>query len=147
MTKSQFSEKQIAFVLKQAEPGTPVPEVCRKPGISGATFCTWCKKYGGISPLELKHMHLREEENLRLKKRVANLSSDKTMLQDVQTKRNRHWQGCLNRAGSSRHVTEPANGKSVLRCRSATVRSAKRFGCRRQCVVPAYWRDHANPSA
>ncbi|WP_432765664.1 transposase [Kosakonia sacchari] len=65
-----------------------MPEVCRKPGISDATFCTWCKKYGCISPLELKHMRLREEENLRLKKRVANLSPDKTMLQDVQTKRN-----------------------------------------------------------
>ncbi|MCL6747011.1 transposase [Kosakonia sp. R1.Fl] len=88
MTKSRFLEKQIVFALRQAELGTPVPEVCCKPGISGATFCTWRKKYGCISPLELKHMRLREEENLRLKKWVANLSPDKTMLQDVQTKRN-----------------------------------------------------------
>jgi len=48
-----------------------VPEVCRKPGISDATFCTWRKKYGGISPSELKHMRQHEEENLRLKKLVA----------------------------------------------------------------------------
>ncbi len=54
MKKSRFTEGQIVFALKQAELGTPVPEVCRKLGISDATFFTWRKKYGGISPSELK---------------------------------------------------------------------------------------------
>ncbi|UJR61753.1 transposase [Dickeya zeae] len=87
MKKSRFTEEQIVFALKQAELGTPVPEVCRELGISDATFYTWRKKYGGISPSELKHMRQPEEENLRLKKRVAELSLDKAMLQDVLAKK------------------------------------------------------------
>lgn len=87
MKKSRFTEEQIVFALKQAELGTPVPEVCRKLGISDATFYTWRKKYGGISPSELKHMRQQEEENLRLKRLIADLSLDKAMLQDVLAKR------------------------------------------------------------
>jgi len=86
--KSGFTEEQIVFALRQAELGTSVLEVCRKLGVSDATFCTWRKKYGGISPSELRHMRQSEEENLRLKKLVADLSPDKTMLQDVLAKKN-----------------------------------------------------------
>jgi putative transposase len=50
MKKSRFTEEQIVFALKQAELGTSVPDVCRKLGISDATFYPWRKKYGGISP-------------------------------------------------------------------------------------------------
>lgn len=87
MKKSRFTEEQIVFALKQAELGTSVPEVCRKLGISDATFYTWRKKYGGISHSELKHMRQLEEENLRLKKLVADLSLDKAMLQVVLAKK------------------------------------------------------------
>ncbi len=88
MKKSRFTEEQIVFALKQAELGTSVPDVCRKLGISDATFYTWRKKkYGGISPSELKHMRQLEEENLRLKRLVADLSLDKAMLQDVLAKK------------------------------------------------------------
>ncbi|MCS4274558.1 putative transposase [Raoultella sp. BIGb0132] len=87
MKKSRFTEEQIVFALKQAELGTPVPDVCRKLRISDATFDTWRKKYGGISPSELKHMRQLEEENLRLKKLVADLSLDKAILQDVLAKK------------------------------------------------------------
>ena len=52
MKKSRFSEQQIAFVLRQAEEGTPVAEVCRKAGISEASFYAWRKKYGGLPPSE-----------------------------------------------------------------------------------------------
>lgn len=83
MKKSRYSEEQIAFALKQAEVGISVEEVCRKMGISDATFYTWRKKYGGLGPSELKRLKQLEEENAKLKRLVADLSLDKAMLQDV----------------------------------------------------------------
>jgi putative transposase len=83
MKRSKFTEAQIAFVLKQAEDGTPVGEVCRKAGISEATFYNWRKKYAGLMPSEMKRLKLLEEENTKLKQLVADLSLDKAMLQDV----------------------------------------------------------------
>jgi len=58
MKKSRFSEQQIAFVLRQAEEGTPIAEVCRKAGISEASFYAWRKKYGGLLPSEMKRLKL-----------------------------------------------------------------------------------------
>jgi putative transposase len=83
MKKSKFTEAQIAFILRQAEEGTPVAEVCRKAGISDATFYGWRKKYAGLMPSEMKRLRVLEEENGKLKKLVADLSLDKAMLQDV----------------------------------------------------------------
>ena len=87
MKRSKFTEQQIAFGLKQAELGTPVEEVCRKMGISDATFYVWKKKYGGLGPSELRRLKQLEEENVKLKRLVADLSLDKTMLQDVLSKK------------------------------------------------------------
>jgi putative transposase len=67
--------------------GTPVEEVCRKMGISDATFYNWKKKYGGLGPSELRRLKQLEEENVKLKRLVADLSLDKTMLQDVLSKK------------------------------------------------------------
>ncbi|MEA1844063.1 IS3 family transposase, partial [Agrobacterium tumefaciens] len=83
MKASKFSEAQIAFVLKRAEDGTPIGEVCRKAGISDATFYNWCKKYAGLMPSEMKRLRQLEEENAKLKRFVADLSLDKAMLQGV----------------------------------------------------------------
>jgi len=83
MKKSRFSEQQIAFVLRQAEEGAPIAEVCRKAGISEASFYSWRKKYGGLVPSDMKRLKQLEEENQRPKKLVADLSLDKEMLQDV----------------------------------------------------------------
>ena len=87
MKRSKFTEQQIAYALKQAELGTPVEEVCRKMGISDATFYNWKKKYGGLGPSELRRLKQLEEENVKLKRLVADLSLDKTMLQDVLSKK------------------------------------------------------------
>ena len=87
MKRSRYTEEQIAFALKQAELGSSVPEVCRKMGVSDATFYNWRKKYGGLGPSELKRLKQLEEENHRLKKLVADLSLDKAMLQDVVAKK------------------------------------------------------------
>jgi putative transposase len=76
MKRTKFSEQQIAFILRQAEEGTTVGEVCRKAGISEATFYNWRKKYGGLLPSEMKRLKQLEEENGRLKRIVADLSLD-----------------------------------------------------------------------
>ena len=83
MKKTKFSEQQIAFILRQAEDGATVGEVCRKAGISEATFYNWRKKYAGLMPSEMKRLKQLEEENRQLKKLVADLSLDKEMRQDV----------------------------------------------------------------
>lgn len=82
----KFSEAQIAFILRQADEGTPVAEVFRRAGISDATFYNWRKRYGGLTPSEVKRMRQLKDENNRLKKLVADLSLDVAMLQDVLSK-------------------------------------------------------------
>lgn len=87
MRKSKFTEEQIAFALKQTESGTSVEEVCRKMGVSQATFYLWRKKFGGLGVSELRRLRQLEEENRKLKQLVADLSLDKAMLQDVLAKK------------------------------------------------------------
>lgn len=83
MKKSRFTEPQIAFVLKQAETGASVAEVCRKAGISEQTFYRWKQKYSGMLPSEMRKYKQLEEENARLKKLLAEISLDREMLQEV----------------------------------------------------------------
>jgi len=83
MKRSKFTESQIIFALRQAETGVRVQEVCRKMGISEATFYNWKKKYGGLGVTELRRLRQLEEENAKLKQIVADLSLDKQMLQDI----------------------------------------------------------------
>ena len=83
MKASKFTDAQKAFIIKQGEEGTPVAEICRKAGISQATYINWKKKYAGMMPSEMRRMRELEQENDRLKKIVADLSLDKAMLQDV----------------------------------------------------------------
>lgn len=87
MKKGKFTEEQITFVLKQVELGAPVSEVCRKVGVSEQTFYRWKAKYGGMLPSDIKKLKQLEEENRRLKQLVADLSLDKSMLQDVLSKK------------------------------------------------------------
>ena len=87
MKKSRFTESQIVFALKQSETGVKVEEVCRKMGISEATFYNWKKKFGGLGITELRRLRQLQEENSQLKKLVADLSLDKQILQDVLKKK------------------------------------------------------------
>jgi putative transposase len=87
MKASKFTEAQITFVLKQADEGTSVAEICRKAGISEATFYVWRKKYGNLLPTEMKRLRQLEDENAKLKRIVAELSLGKAMLQDVLKKK------------------------------------------------------------
>jgi len=83
MKKSRFLEQQIAFILKQADGGVSVGEVCRKAGVSQQTYYRWRKKYAGLMPSELRRLKQLDDENNRLKRMVSDLSLDKEMLQDV----------------------------------------------------------------
>ena len=83
MKASRFSDAQKAFILKQGADGMPVAEICRKAGISQATYFSWKKKYDGLLPPEMRRLKQLEDENAKLKKLVADLTLDKTMLQDV----------------------------------------------------------------
>ena len=87
MKKKRFSVEQIVGVLKQAEVGVPVTEVIRKAGISEQTFYRWKKQYVGLESGQVREMKQLQEENSRLKQLVAELSLDKTMLQDVLRKK------------------------------------------------------------
>lgn len=87
MRRSKYSESQIVFAIKHVETGTRIQEVCRKMGISEATFYNWKKKYGGLGVSELRRLKNLEEENSQLKKLVADLSLDKQILQDVLKKK------------------------------------------------------------
>ena len=83
MKKSRYSQEQITYVLRQAESGTPVSDVCRGMGISEATFYVWKKRYGGLGVSELRRLKLLEDENARLKRLVADLTLDKHILNEV----------------------------------------------------------------
>jgi putative transposase len=87
MKSSRYSPEQVAFAMRQAESGTPVPEVCRKMGIAEQTFYRWKKRYAGMGIAEVRKLRILEEENRKLKQLVADLSLDKQMLQDVLRKK------------------------------------------------------------
>ena len=83
MKASKFSDAQKAFILRQGADGVPVADICRKAGISPATYFNWKKKYDGMQPPEMRRLKQLEDENGKLKKIVADLSLDREMLQDV----------------------------------------------------------------
>ncbi|MBO9403447.1 IS3 family transposase [Shimia sp. R9_3] len=83
MPKKRFSDEQIAFALRQAEAGATVGEICRKMGIAEATFYRWKKVYAGMGVSEIRRLKQLEDENGKLKRLVADLTLDKTMLQDA----------------------------------------------------------------
>ena len=87
MKRKRYSDGQIAFALRQADGGMTVEEICRKLGVSEATFYRWKKQFAGMGTVEIRRLKQLEEENTKLKRLVADLSLGKTMLQDVLRKR------------------------------------------------------------
>jgi len=83
MKRTRYTEEQITFALRQAESGTSVAEVIRKMGVTEPTFYRWKKLFAGMGVSETRRLKQLEDENARLKKLVADLTLDKTMLQDV----------------------------------------------------------------
>ena len=87
MKKSRFTDSQILGVLKQAEAGTPVPQLCRTHGISSATFYKWRSKYGGMDASMISRMKALEEENRRLKKMYAEAQMSAEILKEALAKK------------------------------------------------------------
>lgn len=83
MKKKRFSEEQIIAVLKEAEAGAKVLDLCRKHGISDATFYNWKAKYAGMTVAELRRLRELEAENSKLKRIVADLALDNAALKDL----------------------------------------------------------------
>lgn len=87
MKKIKFTETQILSILKEQEQGLKVGEICRKHGISDATFYNWKSKYSGMTVNELKRLKELEYENARLKKLFADVSLENAALKDIVTKK------------------------------------------------------------
>ena len=83
MRKSRFSEEQIINVLKEQQAGFPVADLCRKHGISDATFYTWRTKYGGMEVSDARKLKVVEEENRKLKKLLAEAMLDVATLREA----------------------------------------------------------------
>jgi len=82
MRKSRFSAEQFTMALRQAEAGTPVDEICRKLGVSQAALFRWKKRFGSLGVPEIRELRQLRDENGKLKQLVADLSLDKTILQE-----------------------------------------------------------------
>jgi len=87
MKRSRFSEEQIIGVLKEHEAGMPTAEICRRHGISPATFYKWKSKFGGMEVSEAKRLRALEDENSKLKKLLAEAMLDIAVLKDITGKK------------------------------------------------------------
>ena len=87
MKKSRFTETPIVSILKEADAGMKVEELCRKHGISSASYYNWKKKYGGMDASEIKRLKELEEENAKRKRMYADMALENTALKDLIVKK------------------------------------------------------------
>ena len=87
MKRSRFTEEQIIAILREQEAGRPSADVCRKHGISSATFYKWKAKFGGMDVSDAKRLKALEDENAKLKKLLAETMLDNSILKDVNSRK------------------------------------------------------------
>ena len=150
MKRSRFSEEQIIAVLKEQEAGMATADVCRRHGISSATFYKWKAKYGGLEVSDARRLRSLEEENARLKRLLADAMLDNAMLKEISTKKfgrlapsGRRW--LIFRRFSRRASVGPARRWAWIERQCAT--SAVGRTMPRHEPVSASWRGSAAGSA
>lgn len=87
MKRSRFSEEQVIAILKEQESGVATADVCRRHGISSATFYKWKARFGGLEVSDARRLKALEDENIRLKRLLADAMLDNAMLKDVAAKK------------------------------------------------------------
>lgn len=87
MKRSRFSEEQIIGILKEHESGMPTADVCRRHGVSGATFYKWKAKHGGLEVSDARRLRKLEDENTKLKRLLADAMLDNAMLKEINSKK------------------------------------------------------------
>jgi len=87
MKRSRFSEEQIIAILREQEAGAATADVCRKHGISSATFYKWKGKFGGMEVSDARRLKMLESENAKLKKLLAEAMLDNAILKDIASKK------------------------------------------------------------
>lgn len=87
MKRSRFSEEQIIAILKEQEAGVPTADICRRHGVSGATFYKWKAKFGGLEVSEARRLRQLEDENAKLKRLLADAMLDNAMLKEITAKK------------------------------------------------------------
>jgi len=87
MKRSRFKEEQIIAILREQEAGSPTADVCRKHGVSSATFYKWKAKFGGLEVSDAKRLKALEDENAKLKKILAETILDNAILKDINSRK------------------------------------------------------------
>ena len=124
MKRSRFSEEQIIAVLREQEAGVPTADVCRKHGISTATFCAWKAKFGGMDVSEAKRLRSLEDENAKLKRLLADAMLDNVALKDLLSKNGdaRRQAGSCRPSHGDLRVERGARACQVIRADRKRVR-------------------------
>jgi len=116
MKKSRFTETQIVSMLKQADAGVPVKDLCRQAGVSTATYYQWKSKYGGMEASDLKRVRELEAENAKLKRMYAELALDNAAMKDLIAKK-KSRAGAEARGGALPDAGARASAAPVLQMR------------------------------
>ena len=109
--KARFTDEQIIAMIKEQEAGEKTADVCRRHGISSATFYKYKSKYGGMEPSDAKRLRTLEDENGKLKKLLAEQMLDNAMLRDINSKNgDARWKAESNGAFDGSSSSQPATG-------------------------------------